>query len=131
MNKTSTWIAVAALACSTAAFSQTHESDRAAQRDADARTETRHDGHAGAKLKDSMHRLGDKTRNAMHRMGSSMHRTARRADDHATRDARRSDDRVEHDSRAMGVAGERTDVDSSRRQRMDESYDAWKNRQQR
>lgn len=111
--KATALITAAALAFGTAAFAQqdktTHSGDTARAEQHDGRT-------AGQKLRDSMHRLGEKTRHAFHRAGDKTRQTARR------------DDRS--DTRAMGAPGSSRDADTARRQRMDEAYAHWQDRQQ-
>jgi hypothetical protein len=108
-------LAAAAVALGSSAFAaDTHRVDN--DRD-QARTE-HSQPTAGQKLRDTMHRIGNKTRNAFHRAENKVEKTARH-DDEA------------NDTRRMGDSGSMTDSEHARRQRMDDAYDNWRQRQQR
>lgn len=121
--KASALIAAAALTLGTAAFAADDHAARVDENDNTATAQQEH-GHANAKMRGGLHRLGEKTRHAMHRLGDKMHHVAHneRADRHVARNERT--DRS-NDTRAMGASG---DNSSSRQARMDEAYSHWQAR---
>lgn len=126
--KASALIVAAALAAGTAAIAQ--QTDPAAARgETTAGADSMKPADDAQRTKKALKNLGQKTRNAMHRAGDRARHAAKADKQHAAGDRQAHKER-HREAHAMGASRDMRDLETSRRQRMDDAYANWKAKQQ-